>query len=249
MFADTHCHLLNEYYEDKSKIIKNAIENQVDKIIVSGYDDKSNQEIIEDVKIYKKLYGTLGIHPNNCYDVTANSLEIIKNNLNEDKIVAVGEIGLDYHYEGFDKEKQKELFEDQLKIAQDYNLPVVIHSRDATKDVISILKKYKLRGIIHSFSDDLNTALEYISMGFILGINGTITFKNSKLLDIVKEIGIENIVLETDAPYLTPFPYRGTKNESKNIIFIAKYISENLGMSLEKISDLTNKNISNVFDI
>lgn len=249
MFIDTHCHLLNEYYTNKLKIINNAKENNVNKIIVSGYDDKSNKEILETVNQYIEVYGTLGIHPNNVKKATINNLKFIEQNIKKNKIIAIGEIGLDYHYEGYDKERQKFFFEEQLKIASKYNLPVVIHSRDATIDVINILKKYSIKGIIHSFSDNLKVAQEYTAMGFLIGINGTITFKNSSLIKIVKQIGIDNIVLETDSPYLTPVPYRGKQNEPKNIIHIANFISEKLNISLKTLSEITNKNVNNLFDI
>ena len=249
MFIDTHCHLLNEYYDEKTKIINNAKLNNVNKIIVSGYDDESNKEILDTVNHYQEVYGTLGIHPSNVKKATIKDLKFIEENISQNKIIAIGEIGLDYHYEGYDKERQILFFEEQLKIAEKYNFPVVIHSRDATKDVISILKKYKVKGIIHSFSDNFDVAKEYIKMGFLLGINGTITFKNSHLINIVKLLGVDNIVLETDSPYLTPVPYRGKQNEPKNIIHIANFISEKLNMNLKNLSEITNKNINDLFDI
>ena len=164
------------------------------------------------------------------------------------KIVGIGEIGLDYHY-GTDKEKQKKLFKEQLKIAQRLNLPVVIHSRDATKDTIDILKMYNVSGVIHCFSGSLETANIYISMGYKLGIGGVLTFKNSKLYKVIENINLENIVLETDSPYLTPEPYRGKTNSSKYIPIIAKKLAEVKKVSIEEVAKITTNNAYLIFDL
>ena len=164
------------------------------------------------------------------------------------EIVGIGEIGLDYHYGKENIDKQKWLFESQLKIAEELNLPVVIHSRDATLDTINILKKYRVRGIIHCFSGSLETANIYINMGFLLGIGGVVTFSNSKLKDVVKEVPLESIVLETDSPYLTPVPFRGKINSSKYLEYIANFIADIKNISLEELAEITSKNASSLFD-
>ena len=156
---------------------------------------------------------------------------------------------MDYHYGKENIEKQKELFIYQLDLATKYDLPVVIHSRDATQDTIDILKQYNLKGDIHCFSGSLETAKIYINMGYYLGIGGVVTFKNSNLYKVIIEIGIDNIILETDSPYLSPEPLRGTKNSSKNIPIIAKKIADTLGTDINEVSRVTSSNAINLFDL
>ena len=249
MFTDTHCHIYKEYYEDIKKILENAKECQINRMINNGCDKKSNEEVLKLSTQYKNIYGALGIHPEKVDTYKEEDLKEIENNLTNPKIIAIGEIGLDYHYTKENKNRQIELLEAQLQIAEKYNLPVIIHSREATEDTINTLKKYHVKGVIHSFSGSKETALIYIKMGYLLGINGVITFKNSKLKEVIKEIPLENIILETDSPYLTPEPFRGKRNEPKRILEIAKFICELKNISLEELSKITNENIKRIFDI
>jgi TatD DNase family protein len=248
MFCDTHCHLFREYYDDLESIIDLCHNNRVDRMIIAGCDDISNKEVMELIK-KPGIYGALGIHPENVNDYKDSNLEYIKENINSKKIVAIGEIGLDYHYGKEDKFKQIELFESQLKLAEKLNIPVVIHSRDATEDTINSLKKYKVRGVIHSFSGSLETAKIYIKMGFSLGVNGVITFKNCNLKDVIKEIPLEYIVLETDSPYLTPVPFRGKRNDPSKILNIAEFVSNLKEIDMDELAKITNKNVKRIFDI
>ena len=165
------------------------------------------------------------------------------------KMVGLGEIGLDYYYGKENKDLQLQLFERQLALAEKLDLPVVIHSRDATLDTIQLLKKYSVSGVIHCFSGSLETAQEYIKMGFSLGIGGVVTFKNSKLREVVAQIPLENIVLETDSPYLTPEPFRGKKNSSKYVPYIALAIAENKNISIDEVASITTKNAKKIFHI
>ena len=179
MFTDSHCHLYNEYYDDLDSILKLSLENSVFRYINNGCNSSTNKEVIDKITYYDNMFGTLGIHPEYVDNYTIEDINFIKNNLNNEKIIAIGEIGLDYYYTKENKDKQKELFELQLQIALDNNLPVVIHSREATLDTINILKKYNVTGLIHSFSGSLETAREYIKMGYLIGVNGVITFKKA----------------------------------------------------------------------
>ena len=224
MFTDTHCHIFEEYYEDIAEVLERAKNVDITRVINNGCDNKSNKEVINLVNKHSNMYGAIGIHPEAIEEYNETDLQFIEDNITNKKIIAIGEIGLDYYYTKDNKEEQIKLFEHQLEIAKKYNLPVIIHSREATKDTIDILKKHEVTGVIHSFSGSLETAKEYIKMGFLLGINGVITFKNCNLKDIIKEISLENIILETDSPYLTPTPYRGKKNEPARIINIAEFI-------------------------
>ena len=248
MYIDTHCHLSREDYGDIDKVIEENKNANIDKIVVSGCSRESIEEVMDLKDRYDMVYVTIGYHPEYADTVSQSDLDYLKSLLGEKKIIGIGEIGLDYHYTKDTKDKQIWLFEEQLKIAEEFNLPVVIHSRDATQDTINTLKKYKVKGIIHCFSGSLETAKIYISMGFLLGIGGVVTFKNSKLKDVVKEIPINSIVLETDSPYLTPVPYRGKVNSSKYLEYIAKFIAEVKNISVEELAEITSKNAYSLFD-
>lgn len=249
MFTDSHCHLYEEYYDDIDSIISLSKENKVNRFINNGCDRNTNIEVLSLVKKYENMYGTLGIHPEYTDEYVDKDIDFIKDNLNHSKIIAIGEIGLDYHYTKENKEKQIELFETQLKIAEEKRLPVVIHSREATLDTINTLKKFNVKGLVHSFSGSLETAREYIKMGYLIGINGVITFKNANIKDVINEIPVEYLVLETDSPYLTPEPYRGKQNNPSHIIDIAKFVSELKNINLEELANITNENIKRIFNI
>lgn len=248
MYIDTHCHLSREDYDDIDKVIEENKNALVDKIVVSGCSRESIEEVMVLKDKYDMVYVTIGYHPEYADTVSQSDLDYLKSLLGEKKIVGIGEIGLDYHYTKENKDKQVWLFEEQLKIANAFNLPVVIHSRDATMDTINILKKYKVKGIIHCFSGSLETANIYISMGFLLGIGGVVTFKNSKLKDVVKEVPLESIVLETDSPYLAPVPFRGKINSSKYLEFIANFIADIKNISVDELAEITSRNASSLFD-
>ncbi len=248
MFCDTHCHLFKEYYEDIDEIIQLAKENQVNRMIVAGCDHQSNEEVLS-LLLKEEIYGAIGIHPEEVEHYKESDLKFIEENLTKQKIVAIGEIGLDYHYGKENKEAQIKLFEKQLELAQEYHIPVVIHSREATLDTIDSLKKYNVKGVIHSFSGSLETAKIYMKMGFLLGVNGVVTFRNCNLKDVLKEIDCNNIVLETDSPYLTPVPYRGKRNDPSKVLTIAKFLCELKGISLDELTKITNQNIKRIFDI
>lgn len=249
MFTDSHCHLYSEYYNDLDSIIKLSNLNNVFRFINNGCDNATNKEVLELVKKYEFMYGAIGIHPENVKDYKVSDINFIKENIKEDRIIAIGEIGLDYHYTKENKNEQIKLFEMQLEIAEEENIPVIIHSRDATLDTINTLKKYHVKGIIHSFSGSRETAEEYIKMGFLIGVNGVVTFKNTKLKEVIQDIPLDYIVLETDSPYLTPEPYRGKQNNPSHIFDIAKYIAGLKNVSLEHLADITNANINKLFNL
>lgn len=248
MFCDTHCHLFQEYYEDIEETIKLAKEHGVNRMIVAGCDGKSNEEVMS-LLDRKEIYGAIGIHPEEVENYQESDLAILEKNIAHEKIVAIGEIGLDYHYGKENKSAQIKLFETQLAMAEKYNIPVVIHSREATLDTINSLEKYKVKGVIHSFSGSLETAKKYIEMGFLLGVNGVITFKNCHLKEVIKEIDLHNIVLETDSPYLTPMPFRGQKNGPSKVLNIADFLCELYDVSQETLAKITNENVKRIFDI
>lgn len=250
MYIDTHCHLSSEDYDDIGLVIKENKENLIDKIIISGYSRDTIKESLDLIDKYSDLYATIGYHPSEADITTDEDLLLLEKQIKNIKVVGIGEIGLDYHYGKENKEKQISLFKKQLELAQKYNLPVVIHSRDAVEDTINILKEYPtVIGDMHCFSGSLETAKIYLSMGYYLGIGGVVTFKNSNLIKVIKEIGLDKIVLETDAPYLTPEPFRGKINSSKYIPYIAKRIADELNISSEEVSEITSNNAKILFDL
>lgn len=249
MFIDTHCHLSVDDYDDIDVVIKNNLEAGVGKIIVSACTRNTFLEAVDLAKKYDSVYLTLGLHPSEASIFTNDDLDELSSLIKLDKVVGIGEIGLDYHYGKDDALLQKDLFDRQLSLAKNNNLPVVIHSRDAVNDTIEILKKYAVKGVIHCFSGSIETADVYVKMGYKLGIGGVVTFKNSNLYKVVEHIGLENIVLETDAPYLTPAPYRGKQNSSKYIPLIAEKIGNILGVSALDVADVTTATACNLFDL
>lgn len=249
MFIDTHCHLSKDDYEDLDKVIKDAEDNNVKYLIVSGFDRKSIKETVEIANTYENVYLSLGYHPSEADITTEEDLnnleEIIKSNK---KVLAVGEIGLDYHWVKDNKEKQIKLFKKQIELAKKYNLPLVIHSRDAFQDTYDILKEANYKGVIHCFSGNKENAKMYTDIGFYLGIGGVITFKNTNLKETILDIPRDKILLETDAPYLAPTPHRGEKNESKYIPIIAQEIANLLNISIEDVANITTQNASKMFN-
>lgn len=250
MLIDSHCHLLSSEYDDVKKAINDAFKSGVDKIIVNGYDLKSSKEAVELSKEYENLYVAIGIGPENIDSITDEDIKSIKALVNNKKVVAIGEIGLDYYWTKENKERQIYVFEEMLKIAKESNLPVIVHNRDATKDIYELLKEYNVKGIIHCFSGSVETAKEFIKLGFLIGIGGVVTFKNAKhLKEVVQNIPISSISLETDSPYLTPEPFRGKKNNPAYLTYIVKKIAELKGINEEEVRKVTSCNVISKFDL
>jgi len=248
MMIDTHCHLSRKDYDNLEEIIERMNENI---IIVSGTNDETNKEVIELIDKYPNIYGVIGIHPEEANNYTLESLKFIEENINNPKIVGIGEIGLDYYWVKDNKDKQIDLFIKQIELANKYNKTIVIHSRDAINDTYNILKEHlKTKAVMHCYSSSLEMAKKFIDLGIKLGIGGVLTFKNSKVLkEVVENIDIKNILLETDSPYLTPEPYRGKKNEPYNVLYVAKKIAEIKNIELEEVLEITSKNAIEQFDI
>lgn len=249
MYTDTHCHVLPSVYYNVDEIINNLEQNNIKRIIVNGYDDKTNREVIELCSKYSNVYGAIGIHPDNIDDNIDKNIQFIKENISNPKIIAIGEIGLDYFHNKDNKKRQIQVLSELLNIAEKNNLSVIIHNREATEDLIKILKKYNLKGIIHCFSGSIETAQVFIKMGYKLGINGILTFKNSKLKETIKQLNLNDILLETDCPYITPEPLRGTINEPLNINIIAKKLIEELNIPDTKLANILEDNFNEIFDI
>ena len=248
MLIDTHCHISDEDYDNKEEIIKHMEDNIM---IVSTASPKDIKEVINLCEKYKNIYGTIGIHPEFADTYKEDDINQIEKYIKHPKIVGIGEIGLDYHYTKENKEKQKELFIKQIKIANKYNKTIVIHSRDAIEDTYNIIKEYsKVKCNMHCFSGSLEMAERFIKLGVKLGIGGVLTFKNEKKLkEIVTALDIHNFILETDSPYLTPEPLRGHKNEPINVKYVATKISQLKGISYTKTVEITSQTAIHQFDL
>ena len=248
MYVDSHAHVNFGMYENVDDVLKEASKCNVKKIVNCAEDLKTSYDVIDLHNKYISLYPAVGIHPQNVDSCTIDDIIELEKILCSEKVIALGEIGLDYYYSRENREKQILFFESQLKLAEKYNLPVIIHSRNATDDVLKILKKYSIKGVIHCFSGSIETAREFIKLGYYLGVGGILTFKNSKLGEVIKNVPIEYILLETDSPFLTPEPYRKYKNEPKYIPVIAEKLALLKEIEVEDVMEITTENASRIFD-
>ena len=250
MFIDTHMHISDEFGVEPDKYIENALNNNV-KIMIASYCEKTDLELSTKYgDKYECLYLAVGYHPEVANDIEEEDYLKLKEFVcNNKKVVAIGEIGLDYHWDKENKDKQREVFRRQLSLAEELNLPVVIHTREAIEETYQILKEYKVKGVMHCFSGSLDMAKKFIGLGYKIGIGGVLTFKNSKLYQVVERIPLESIVLETDSPYMAPEPKRGTTNESANIPIIAEKLAEIRNIPVDKIGQITTENACSIFDL
>lgn len=255
MYIDSHTHLYAEQFnEDRNEVVQNAIENGVTKFFLPAIDSNTHNQMLALEEEYpENMYSMMGLHP---VDVKSesykNELNIIEDFLEKRPFAAIGEIGIDLYWDKSTLEIQQEAFSHQIKLAKKYNLPIVIHCRDAFDEVFEILEQHKgkdLFGIFHCFTGTKEQAEQAISYNMKLGIGGVVTFKNGKIDKFLEEFPIENIVLETDSPYLTPTPYRGKRNESKYIPLIAEKLVDIYNLSPTEIAEITTKNALEVFNI
>lgn len=249
MKVDTHIHLYDEKYEDIiDEVIKSAIDKGVKRIIVNGIDKNTSIKSIKLANKYDYLYAAIGLHPSEINTNEENDLSWIYDLAKDDKVIAIGEIGLDYYWDKTYNDLQKEIFIKQIKIANELNLPVIVHSRDAHKDTFDIMKKYQTKGILHCYQSSLELAKEYVKLGYFLGIGGVLTFKNSKVIkDVVKEISIDYLLTETDGPYLTPSPFRGKLNRPEYISYIINEISNIKNLDKDVIEEKIFNNYKRLF--
>lgn len=249
MLIDTHSHLYNSEVKNAEDLIKECDKNNII-IILNGIDKNSNKEVLELSKKYKNVYASIGYDHSVVDKITEEDINLLENQIKDNNVIAIGEIGLDYYWIKDNKEKQQKLFIKQLELAEKYDLPVIVHSRDAIQDTYDILKKFNIKGSIHCYSGSLEMAKEFIKLGFYIGIDGPITFKNNqKQRNMIKNIDKNYILIETDSPYLTPEPNRGKTNSPLNLKYIVNTISNELQMSFEDVSILTTNNAKRLFKI
>lgn len=250
---DTHAHLTDEAYRNtQQELIESFKQDNLDKVFTVGFDLQSSIDCVNLAEKHENIYAIIGVHPENCKQYNEEAEQKIVNLAKSNKVIAIGEIGLDYHYEGYDKQSQKETFVKQMKLAYQLHLPIVIHLRDAVGDFIEIMKQHqdylKYGVLIHCFSESLESYKIFEKMGFNVAIGGSVTFKNAtRLQEVVKNIPLEKIVLETDCPYLAPTPYRGQLNFPKNVLLVAEKIAELKKCSLQEVLDKTTENVYNIF--
>lgn len=254
MLFDTHVHLnADQYEEDLQEVIERARNEEVMNMVVVGFDRKTIQKAMELVEEYDFIYAAVGWHPVDAIDMTEEDLLWIEELASHEKVVAIGEMGLDYHWDKSPKDIQKEVFRKQIQLAKRVKLPIVIHNRDATADVVQILKEEDAKevgGIMHCFTGSLEVAKECMEMNFYISFGGPVTFKNAKKpKEVVKEIPLDMLLIETDCPYLTPHPYRGKRNEPGYVRFVAEEIAALRGMSVEEVAEKTTANAKKIFGI
>ena len=246
---DTHSHVYEEEIPNYIEIIDEC-KNKDISMIINGVDNKSNKEIIDLANKYDNVYPAIGLNYDQIDYFSEKDIDDLEELIKSNKVIALGEIGLDYYWTKENKDKQIYFFEKQLELAEKYNLPVIVHSRKASQDVYDILKKYNVKGSMHCYAGSLEMAKEFIKLGFKIGVDGPITYSNNvKGIELIKEIPIESILLETDSPYLSPEPNRGKQNSPLNLIYIAEKIAEIKGISTDEVIEKTTKNAKELFNI
>lgn len=248
---DSHAHYDDEQFDlDRNELLVSFEEKGISGVVCCGVDIETSKFAVELSHKYDFVYSAVGFHPLENDEYTDDALEIIKELAQDEKCVAIGEIGLDYDYEKESRENQLILLEKQIQIANKLDLPVIFHDRESHEDTLNILKKYKPKGVLHCFSGSVEMAKEIIKLGMYIGLGGAVTFKNAvKPCEVAKYVPSDRLLIETDAPYMTPVPFRGKRCDSLHIPYTAEKISELRGVTAQEILDLTDKNARTLFNI
>lgn len=250
MYFESHAHYDDKQFnKDRQTLLECLPQYGVDVVINSGSDLESSYVGKQLSEQYDYIYFAAGVHPHELYHMSEKTIQQIRQLAEHKKCVAIGEIGLDYHYDTFPKQTQKYWFEKQLSLAKLLHIPVIIHSREASQDCFDIIKKSGVeKGVIHCYSGSVEMAEEYVKMGFMIGIGGVLTYSNAKkLTEVAKKISLEHILIETDSPYLSPVPNRGKRNDSRNLEFIVKKLAEIKGVSPTDVANATLENGKKLF--
>lgn len=254
MLTDTHCHLyLPEFDKDIETVMERAFQSGVDRFYLPAIDSRTMERVIQLEERYPgAAFAMTGLHPCSVKEDFGQELQFIERLLSQRKFVGIGEVGLDYYWDKTFVMQQQEAFRRQIDWARQYNLPLIIHSRNATREALDIIQENqdgKLKGIFHCFTGDELLAKEIVATGFMLGIGGVITYKNAGLAEALANVPLESIVLETDAPYLTPVPFRGKRNESSYLSYVVQKLAEVKGVSVEIVAKITSDNAGKVFGV
>lgn len=254
MLFDTHVHLnADQYKDDLEEVIGRAREAGIEYMVVVGFDRGTIQKAMEITEKYDFIYASVGWHPVDAIDMTPEDLEWIEELSSHPKVVALGEMGLDYYWDKSPKEIQQQVFRQQIRLARKVNLPIVIHNRDATEDIVRILKEEKAEevgGVMHCFTGSLEVAKQCMDMNMYISFGGPVTFKNAKKpKEVAAAISIDKLLIETDCPYLTPHPYRGKRNEPSYVSYVAEQIAELKQVDYEELAKKTTENAKKLFGI
>jgi len=249
---DTHAHLdFEKLWENIEQVLENAKAVGVEKIIIPGVTLEDTPKIIDLIEKYDNLFGAVAVHPSEAKGWQEEYYGILKEYAQHDKIVAIGETGLDYYWDKTFKETQQHVFRRHLELAEELSIPVIVHDREAHADVLSILKEFpEVKGVMHCFSGSAEFALDCVKIGYYIALGGPVTFKNAvKPKEVAAKVLIEKLVLETDSPFLAPHPFRGKENDPSKIILVAEAIAEIKNLTVEEVANLTSQNAENLFGI
>lgn len=254
MLFDTHVHLnVNQFNDDREEVIERAHKAGVSYMVVVGFDHETIPLAIEIAESYDNIYASVGWHPVDAIDFTEDDLQWIKQLSQHPKVVAIGEMGLDYHWDKSPKEVQAKVFRKQIQLAKQLNMPIIIHNREATEDIIAILQEEnaeEVGGIMHCYNDSIDYVQACLDMNFYISLGGPVTFKNAPLpKEVAANIPLDRLLIETDAPFLSPHPHRGKRNEPAKVKLIAEKIAELRGISYEELCHITTKNALKLFNI
>ncbi|OPJ55066.1 TatD family hydrolase [Alkalithermobacter paradoxus] len=254
MLFDSHAHLDDERFdEDRDEVIKRLVNEKIEYVLNAGADIPSSLRSIELSKKYDFIYASVGVHPHDAKDINEDTINLLRELSKNEKVVAIGEIGLDYYYDNSPRDIQKKWFKRQIELANELKLPIIVHDRDAHKDTMDIIKNTKSEDIgcvLHCYSGSADLAKEYVKMGCFISIAGPATFKNNvKTTQVIKEIPLEYLLIETDSPYLSPHPHRGKRNDPSYVRYVAEKIAIEKGISYEKVCKTTTENAKRFFGI
>lgn len=254
MLIDSHAHIDDERFDkDRDKLIESLKKDDIDLIINVGADLQSSIKSVSLSEDYENIYAAVGVHPHSAKEMDDSTIEVLKSLANREKVVAIGEIGLDFYYDNSPRNIQRQRFVEQLNLAKKVDLPVIIHSRDAAGETFDILKEAQdgnLEGVLHCYSGSVEMALEYIKLGFYISLAGPVTFKNARVpKEVAKAVPLDRLLIETDSPYLTPEPYRGKRNEPLYVRHVAGTIAELRGIPFEEVANRTSENTKKLFRI
>ncbi len=254
MLIDSHAHLDDKRFNrDRDALIKKLKDDGVEYVINNGADLQTSLASIKLAEKYDNIYATIGVHPHDTKDMDETTIEAFRQLSSHEKVVAIGEIGLDFHYDNSPRDVQRKWFREQLKLAKELDLPVTIHSREASQEVFDMIKEEQdgsLRGVMHCYSDSVELAKEYLKIGFYISLAGPVTFKNSRVAkEVAKIVPIDKLLIETDSPYLTPEPNRGKRNEPSYVRYVAAEVAELRDMSYDDLVSATNKNAKEFYGI
>lgn len=254
MLIDSHAHLDDKRFDgDRHVLIKSLESNGIELVVNIGADLETSLNSVNLANKYDNIYAAIGVHPHSASEMTPDSLEKLRELSSNQKVVAIGEIGLDFYYDNSPRDIQRKWFKEQLKLAKELNLPVVIHSRDATQETFDMIKDAqdgRLKGVMHCYSGSLEMAREYIKLGFFISLAGPVTFKNARVVrEVASHLPLDKLMIETDCPYLTPEPYRGKRNEPMFVKYVAEKIAQIKNITIEELAEHTNRNTKDLFRI